>query len=992
MNRNNLFSNVVFIFLTVSMFVHLCLAQPQHWRTDRTNYRSDIWKVDEGLPINSVSTLHQSRDGYLWIGTPEGLVQFDGNEFRTFTPENTYGMTSGRITCFAESPDGTLWAGTSGGGVLRIKHASFKSYTTKNGLSSNYIFSLAVDSLGLVWLGTNGQGVYTLVGDTILPWAGNSKLRSLSILEMMFDKQGVMWIGTGGDGLYKVTGSQSEHFVHHDQPRDNIVLALHADHTGMLWIGTQAGTLIRFKNNPYDHLNLLSPKFEGITSVIEDRSGAIWIGTMGRGVIKYENGQYFRYTKQEGLSNNFVTCIYEDREGSIWMGTDGGGLNRLRTNVLRTIAREDGLTEDVIHTLCEDHLGQLWIGTQGGGVTMLGNGSKRKFTSHQGLLNENVRSIFEDRSGTVWVGTQGGLHRFANQRMEPVITPIPVFSMMEDHNGNFWIGTMAGPIKIKDKQFKSYAEVNPVFRVQIFCMAEDQDGVIWFGTGGRGLIKLDHNEIRTFGKQEGLEDEVIRGMSVLSDHSLWLSTNTGLYRMKNGTLTRLSERVGLPATRIHQIIEDLAGNLWLPSNTGILMMSMKELNEVADGIRTHIEYAYFGTGDGMLTKECNGGNQPAAIRRRNGEILVPTARGVVVIDPARIQRPPVRPNVLMETIRVNGLRHTDFRQMQFARGAGDLEFTYAGITLLAPEVVQYRYKLEGYSDSWTYAKNRRTAYYTNIPSGKYRFIVEGALSPNEWEQSQAAISFELLPPFFERTELWVGLSGVVIVLLLMGFRSYKRYQERELQAIKLQAQLADAQLRLLKRQLHPHFLFNTLNAIAGFAFKTPQRAATMLVKLSDLLRKTLELEQIQLVPLSQEMELIKHYCDIEKVRFGKRLQIHFDLQIEAESFLVPPMLLQPLIENAIHHGLERKTGIGRINVSASLHNSSLSLEIKDNGQGLNDQSNATFKEHIGLSNTRQRLAQLYPLSHSIKLSSNDWGGTTVSIALSLNNTAYETHQ
>jgi two-component sensor histidine kinase len=406
-----------------------------------------------------------------------------------------------------------------------------------------------------------------------------------------------------------------------------------------------------------------------------------------------------------------------------------------------------------------------------------------------------------------------------------------------------------------------------------------------------------------------------------------------------------------------------------------------QLDDYLEGRRSSISVESFGTSDGMYSDEFNGGFRACVARTADGRLWFPSTFGVVMVDPAHIPTNAVPPAVVLERVRIDNIEGVPQPGSEYPPGNGELEFHFAGLSSNAPERIQFNYMLEGFNKNWIEAGTRREAFYTNIPPGTYRFRVMARNLDGVWNESGISFPF-VLRPHFSQTAGFGVLLGILVISVVVGvWYFYKRDRDRELQASQLESKLSQAQLQILEMQLQPHFLFNTLNGIMVLIKHEPDMASRMIARLSEFLRLTLESAGEQEVTLRRELEYLNRYVQIEQLRFGDRLTVEQEVNPDVLDALVPNLILQPLVENAIKHGVSKRRGPAIIRVEAERDNGSLTIHVRDNGGGLHTQSGERIKEGIGLRNTRTRLQYLYGAAQGFDLSSPAKGGVDVRLTI-----------
>ena len=505
-------------------------------------------------------------------------------------------------------------------------------------------------------------------------------------------------------------------------------------------------------------------------ALLEDREGNLWIGTDGGGLNRLTDGVFTSFAEKQGLSNDTVNALHEDREGSLWIGTNLGGLNRLKDGRFTSFTTREGLSSDFARALYQDREGSLWIGTAGGGLNRLKDGLFTAFTTRQGLSNDTVFALLEDREGSLWIGTDNGLTRRRNGRFEVFTANMGmsndcVLALHEDREGSLWIGTFAGGLnRRKDGRFTAFTTKEGLSNDTVNVIHEDRQGNLWIGTRGGGLNLLKDGRFTVFTKKDGLSDDQVFTIHEDREGSLWIGTyGGGINRLKNGRFTAITSKQGLFDDVIHRIIEDDRGDVWMSSNRGIGRVSKQELDEVADGRRAHLTSVVYGTADGMRSAECNSGAS-AGWTTRDGRLWFPTIRGVVRIDPNHLPTNLLPPPVAIEEVRVDEKVAEPSGSLRLLPGTQTLEVHYTALSLMAPAAVRFRYRLEGFDEAWVEAGARRTAYYTKLPHGTYRFRVIASNNDGLWNEEGATLALTVAPRFHET--VWFRTLAVLFFALV----------------------------------------------------------------------------------------------------------------------------------------------------------------------------------------------------------------------------------
>ena len=734
-------------------------------RKSLTQYIQQSWTSDQNLPQNSVQAILQTRDGFIWFGTQEGLVRFDGMRMQIYDRRNAEGMSSKYILKLIEDSRGVVWMGTGGGGLIKYQDGIFQSFTTQDGLSSNYVTAICEGRGGELWVGTNGGGLNVFKNGKFTRFAEGEKLPSNAIRALLEGRDGALWVGTEG-GLLRIRDGTFSVIDHKNGLPNNTVMSLLEDRNGALWIGTYGGGLCRIQDGvftTYSTKKGLSHDF--VTSLLEDRDGALWIGTYGGGLDRFMNGVFTAVSTKEGFPNDFVIALLEDREGSLWAGTYGSGVTQLRDPKFNTYSTREGLSANDIRSIFEDRDGTVWVGTYGGGLNRIKDRTITVFTTGDGLPNMNIRSVRGDREGNIWVGTFGGglsLWRDGKFRTFTTANGLPnnfVMALEEDLNGDLWIGTNGGLVRRPRGGSTSFFRIEGLLSQVIRGICAGRDGSVWIGSYS-GLTRFKDGKVTNYNTADGLPGNLVLSLYEDRDGVLWIGTyGNGLSRLENGKFHNFSYKEGLFDDVVYRILEDDFGTLWMSCNRGIYSVRKSELDECARGTRTSLVCSVYDKSDGMKSSECNGGSQPAGWKAGDGKLWFPSLGGIVVIDPSDLKFNNSQPPVLIGQVVVDGRQVDADTAALIASGKKKFEFHYTALTFLVPEKVRFRFKLEGFDEDWVEAGTRRTAYYTNIPPRRYRFLVTACNSDGVWNKKGAVFEFYLRPRFYQT--LWfLGFLGI----------------------------------------------------------------------------------------------------------------------------------------------------------------------------------------------------------------------------------------
>ncbi len=774
------------------VFISLFVASVFVFNTDaaQNQYRFETWSVEQGLPYKTVNSVLQTRDGYIWAATPDGLARFDGVKFTVFNTANATGIVTNRLGTLVEANDGSLWIAAEKRGLIRYKNGSFTNYTTANGLPSDWIWWLQYfQSENLLLIGTP-EGFARFDGERfvkeVLP-----PLSSAQEIQSGVDNTGIRWQRFGNE-LRRADGKGSETFIIPKTFSRSAFNLFYRDRAGNFWAAlgdVLEGYVLRFREGKVDVLSNKDGLPGGyVNAIFEDSRGTLWFGSKGDGGLSlYQNGKFHRLTKEnDGLSSNGFYSFFEDREGGVWAGTADGGLMRFSQQIITPYFEKDGLIGNGVYPLYEDNAGTVWIGS------WYGKGLNKYESEHFSTVLPGANlftSLFEDRDGTLWIGFYNLIGKYKDGRFSEYIS-LPqkaTSAITQDSAGMLWFGSGDG---IRYFKADSLNEVNPYpsghFTIKNGLPADDikvlhfdRNGTLWVGTTG-GLAKFENQKFTPYTEKDGLSGNHVRSVYEDADGTLWIGTyDNGLTRLKDGKFTAIRVKDGLFDQGAFQILEDERGWLWMSCNRGIYRVNKHELNEFAEGKCTSITSVSYGMKDGMIDAECNGGASPAGFKsKRDGRLWFPTQKGVVVIDPKVVYTNQHPPFVSLEECQLDR-KSVDYRNgVEIHPENNGFQINYTGISFNKPEQVRFKYRLEGLDEDWIDAGTRRYVYYSHLPPGEYTFKVIAANVEGIWNETGASLLITVRPPFW-RTWWFISLCVILvagIVALVHRFRVHNLKQ------------------------------------------------------------------------------------------------------------------------------------------------------------------------------------------------------------------------
>jgi signal transduction histidine kinase/ligand-binding sensor domain-containing protein len=763
-----------------------------------TQYAHRTWGQEEGLIQPTIYSIAQTPDGFLWLGTQDSLIRFDGVHFREYDNAQAAGLKRNLIRALLAGPDGSLWVATIGSGVVRIRpDGGFVRLTTRRGLPSNNAFCLAPGTHGAVWICTEGGLVRVDEGGRIRVFTTADGLPANGIRDSCTAADGSRWVEGLEFGLSHWTGSRFEAYSDAKISPRLATTALTCAKDGNVWVGTEDG-LIRIGGGPSRSFTADDglPDNE-VSSLEESPDGSLWIGT-NDGISRLRNGEISVYRTRDGLSHSLVLSLFIDHEGSLWGGTKDG-LDQFTDGKVTPYSTNEGLLSNDVGPVVEDKIGQLWIGTLDHGLNVFDGHHFRSLTTRNGLLDDSIQSLVTDSNGDLWVGTSRGLNRLRDDKVIAAYTEKDglsspsVRALAVDEQGVLWAGTSRGLDRLEGNRFVRLESV-------------PRDGVVALAGGHSLRLFVSNDESGFF----YVKDTTAAGFPLEISHAVdcylietgqreaWFGTlGSGLLRWKNGTVTHIRVKDGLYDNRIYSILRDGKSNFWMASSKGIFRVSEADLQAFADGKINYVNSLPFTTG--QLRFECRAGVQPAACRTHDGRLWFSTTNGLVVVDPNSLLNNTIPPPVSITSIIVNGERMESGSGIHLSPSQRNLEVRYAGLSLVSPEKVTFRYLLDGYEKNWTDAGSRREAFYTNLPPGNFHFRVMARNADGVWSQQAASLSFTVDPRLYQRWWFFPLLVVLAAGLILVWVRV-------RIHRLKQRFDLVLAERSRIARELHDTLL------------------------------------------------------------------------------------------------------------------------------------------------------------------------------------------
>ena len=724
------------------------------------------WSTEDGLPQNSVHQVLVGRDGPLWIATEGGLARFDGFTFQTFAQRNAPTPPSDDLCCVAEDTSGTLWVGTSAG----VARFDGKRFTRVDGDDGSAVRALvAADDGSLIVLTAEGSWRIASSRMTLLPSpapvtaiapapdggvllaspSGIAHYRNGGVAPMAIPLPGSqpilgiaaaidgVWLRTARDLLWIPGAGVRRSWRLGQQLPGTRLQALLPETGGAVWVGTNRG-LVRVSVDGAVSGAVPELSTASVLSLTRDPEGDIWVGTETAGV-QILRPQRFRTLP--GLDDRAITSVVEATDGAIWLGTREDGLLRVRGGTVDRPSVESRLASQIVLSLAAGLHGDLWVGTPDGLNHLHPDGGVDLLTSANGLPDDFIRSLLVDPDGSVSIGTRRGFAHLHGTAVDQVVT--------------------------RDDGLPSEL-VGALLRTPTPGAGSD----LWMGTLG-GLSRLRDGHLTTYTMRDGLAGDVVTALASDSPGSLWIgSRDGGLSLLRDGRFHTFRQ-LGMPASVESLLLDPRpdtgGGSLWMGTPHGILRVSLKALATCARRPACSLAVARYGYADGLPSETIAALGHPAAARTRSGELWFATPRGVALADPGEGIEASTPTPVVIERLEVDDVEQPLLTApVTIAPGHRSLAITYAGLSYRTPSRTSYRYRLEGFDRQWIEAGPRRSAFYTNLPPGRYRFVVQASGNDGVWNGREATLSFRMLPPIYRRWWFYLvclGCLGALASLL-----------------------------------------------------------------------------------------------------------------------------------------------------------------------------------------------------------------------------------
>jgi ligand-binding sensor domain-containing protein/signal transduction histidine kinase len=961
---------------------------------DISQYARTSWKVREGFTKGSINSIAQTPDGYLWLGTEFGLLRFDGIKTVPWQPPPDRHLPSNYITNLFVARDGTLWISTDKG-LASWKDGQLTEYPTLAGP----ILPVIEDREGSIWVGTYGgaAGRLCVIRNGSVQCYGEDGRLGQGVLGLYEDSKGNLWAGVP-NGLWRWKPSPPKFYPLPDEP--NGIRGFGEADDGALLIGTTTGIrrVVDGKTEAYP-LSGTVRQFRA-KKLLRDRDGSLWIGTQDQGLVHLHQGRTDVFAQADGLSGDNVGILFEDREGNIWVATYDG-LDRFRDLAVATFSVNQGLSNAVVTSVLAAKDGSVWLGTQGG-LNRWNNGQmtiypERRAQSVSGSrrgtpgnvreiigsgLPDYVMSFFQDDRGRILVSTNGGVGYLENDRFISISNASVgnVSSIVQDTAGNLWIANQnLGLIQLLrggEVQQIPWARLGRKDPAAALVVDRLQGG-LWLGFSQSDVAYFSDGQLRaTYAAADGLGEGRVSAFQFDQDGTLWAATAGGLSRLKNGRVATLTSQNGLPCDAVHWVMEDDDHSFWLLTACGLVRIARSELDAWAAVVdkdkdaKRAIQATVFDSSDGVRSRATAGGYTPHVAKSPDGKLWFASPDGVSVFDPRHLPFNSLSPPVQIEQITADRKTYdatlNSGGPLRLPPLSRDLEIDYTALSLVAPEKILFRYKLEGYDGDWQDAGNRRQAFYTNLGPRTYRFRVMACNNSGVWNEVGTYLDITIAPAYYQTT--WFRILLGVLFLTVLGAIYQLRLRQVARQVRGRMEERLDERERIA-RDLHDTLLQSVQGLILKFHAvaiqmpagsagrealeKTLDHADDVLTEGRDRLRN-LRATSITMGGLPTAFSNVAQEtpnadaATFKTVVEGRVLELH--PMVREESFCIG----REAIVNALTH-----SGGRHLEVEIIYDRRQFCLRVRDDGRGIDPKLIAEGRpDHWGLRGMKERTRKI----------------------------------
>jgi len=991
------------VSLALLCFVGTATSQAE--QIPPTDFLLQSWDTELGLPSATVTAIAHTPDGFLWVGTPNGLARFDGNGFQDPLPMALQVLRGKEITCLAADERGGLWVATQPAGLYHLQNGRLETIDLETTTPQFHIRSMALDADGTLLVATSARGaagsasLLQFVADDTLPAAacGRGLLRRsrngwqtssngvpfLNATRVVCDRDGGVWCLMDGHLVHQ-RQDKWEVVSHFDQP-DFQISEIAPARQGGIWVATLSGPQATnnsrrlFHLGPDSKLTELSPYLWSqdnlrtrITTLCEDKAGTLWVGTFGSGVYYRPTAGTWNLLRTEGPTAELVVDVIEsDEKRGVWLGFFAGGLYEVRPQPVRALKLPPSGRQNIVLAACAAKDGSVWVGTDGAGVFRYQAGTLKAYGQEQGLDNLEVGVLLEDRQTNLWAGTEGGLYRLNQDRFERVSGPSPlqglIYSLLEDRQSRLWVGTGTGLIRIDHNQTKVFSRSEGIPDGHILALTEDSEDRVWAAIPGAGLFLQQGARFEQYAAGQWPEEQRVRSLYADAQGALWIACyEVGLVQIKGGHFRRWSTADGLPDNGIHAVIGDDKQNLWFASNNGVFACSKSALDAYVPGQSPPLPCRRVSVQDGMESKFCTGFAQPVVAQTADGRLWFPNRQTLAVFNPQDLPAEGSLRPATVDQVLADGepLMVADNLEVQASSRVQRFEIHFTSPNLEAGGRLRFRYRLDGLDQNWVNSGSQRIATYSRLAPGHYEFQVMVSGPAGIWREP-TRLPFVIIPQWWQLR--WLQAAAVLLGVGLIasaGWTVARTRAKRKLERFRME-QKVEIERRRIARDLHDN-LGSHLTGIANLgelAMRENQPPTAMKSQLGLITSRVRELinamdEVVWTVnPKNDSLPNLVAFLSDYTERFVATTEIRYRLELDPDFPPLPVsaqirhhllLAVKEALNNAVRHGNPKIIYL-KIHVQAG----NLEVIVSDDGHGF--EMTDVRADGDGLSNLVERM-------------------------------------
>lgn len=968
-----------------------------------TQYGHSAWRMQDGVIAGAVTSLAQTKDGYLWVGTRAGLLRFNGVELVPFKPPSGEPVRSAKILSLLGARDGSLWIGT-GNDVEHWRASLLTHYPPDVGYILSNVLDIQETRDGEVWIARSripaGEGALCRVVSPKLECFGVTEGMPLPyVMDILETKEGTLLIHSDDQVVEWNRKTSHGEILKTIEAGADGVQTLAFDSDGSLLIGSVAAAgghgLSVLKDGRLEALQI--PKFDGrlipVQTIYVDSTKNLWIGTQGRGLYRIAGRRVEHYGSIDGLSSDSINKILEDREGNIWVATQEG-LDRFRDVKVATFSVHEGLSDDQVNGVVAARDGSVWI-SNAHSLDVLRGSSVTSYRSGKELPGEQVTSIFEDRRGGMWVGIDKKLTLFDRGKFRIVggadkSFKGPFTAIMDDPEGNLWListaGLHGGLFRLEGETIREAITFDQLPIAKAHAIASDAQSGVWLPLVNGDLAHWHDGHADLVAFHHASHTGNLTGLISAADGFIYSSSALGVISLRGDKWQLLDQRNGLPCSSVRTMLSD-AERLWLYADCGLLSISFTELDRWWREPSAVLKVQLLDSFDGA--QPASSGWSPNASRSPDGRLWFANESVLQLMDPARSGNNRIPPLVQIEKIVADDTTLSATTPLLLRPRTRNLEFDYTSSSFSVPQKAQFRYQLDGYDKDWQEAGRRRQAFYTGLPPGRYVFRVTASNSDGIWAAADASIHVDVMPAFFQ-TRWFIALC-VLLAAASVWFVYLARI--RQITAgIRIRAEERVKEREQIARDLHDTMLQGVQGLIYQFQAATERLPSTEPVRA--ILEESLDRadgliaqgrESVSgLRGAIPELLSLEDALNLVAADLGKRSGMSFHPSVQGVTRSLRPMAREELFRigsealvNAFMH-----SRAGRIDMEIVYDPAYVQLAVRDDGSGFDvDSWNAGARQgHFGLMGMQERARQL---NTRINIRSSPGAGTEISVKVAI---------